>query len=150
MSANYEDFSDLVSALGKRDYTLLEQLLAEKKMDINVKDQQGTTLLKHASKEGCPGMVDYLLKKGANVNITDNKGYTPLMTASLFGNCEVIMKLLNAGADATIVNEDDSTAYMIAMIGNQTRAANLVKTNTESPQKLRELASVLRMFGRSL
>ena len=91
----------------------LEQLL-QLNVNIDFRNEDGTTALMVASNDGHHQVVELLLKEGADVNIQNNNGVTCLMVASNNGHHQVVELLLKEGADVNIQNNDGWTALMIA------------------------------------
>lgn len=73
---------------------------------IDVQDERGKTLLRHAVDHRALDIVHHLLERGANPNIPDNRDITPLLSISFHQNthsdevnCAVIRELIVGGAD---------------------------------------------------
>ena len=91
----------------------LEQLL-QLNVNIDFRNEDGTTALMLASNNGHHQVVELLLKEGADVNIQDNNGWTALMAASDEGHHQVVELLLKEGADVNIQKNDGWTALLTA------------------------------------
>lgn len=79
------------------------------KIDINLKDKYGFTVLILAGKSSLK-TVNTLLKNGADINAASNTGQTCLMMASRSGNTEVVKFLLKKGADVLLKNDHNKSA----------------------------------------
>ncbi|CAH0517760.1 unnamed protein product [Peronospora belbahrii] len=88
------------------DVTKLQKLL-DSGVNVDVKDEDGLTLLHWASSTGCFDVVELLLEHAqVFVNVQDDAGWTPLMSAGSAGHCEIVGVLLRKGADANLANEN--------------------------------------------
>ena len=92
--------------------------LLEEGVDVNAKDEGGTTALMWAICKGNVDLVTMLLKKGADVNYKDKNGVSALMLASMsprrWRQREIVSILLEKGADVNAVDNFGSTAVMWA------------------------------------
>ncbi|GFS38581.1 integrin-linked protein kinase family [Actinidia rufa] len=66
--------------------------------NVNFKDIDRRTALHVAACQGCPAVVELLLKRGAEVNLEDRWGSTPLADAIFYKNHDVIKLLEEHGA----------------------------------------------------
>ena len=73
---------------------------------INIRNNEGQTLLHYASMRHNLWIAKYLLRHGADVNARDNQGNTPLHFA---GYKDMRDELLKYGADVSITNHDGQT-----------------------------------------
>lgn len=93
----------LVKSVTAGDVAEVQRML-QAGADVNVRDEEGATLLMLASYAGNSAMVDALIKAGANVNAQDARGWSPLSRAVYNaeqdrGFAEVVQKLIDAGAN---------------------------------------------------
>jgi ankyrin repeat protein len=88
--------------------------LIEKRVNVNERQQDGTTALHWAVERDQRAIVQMLIRAGADVKATNRYGATPLWLASVNGDAGAIAMLLEAGADAGSVNADGETALMVA------------------------------------
>lgn len=135
----------------KNDHTHLEQLLNEG-LDINIKNEEGETLLISAARFGSLDAVQLLCERGADINygalikdegdddflngeeLIDNNGcdlpeykLTPLVAAALAGYDKVVNYLLICGAEVA----DDNALPRIEYdwINNNIRRARYLREN---------------------
>ena len=115
---NDSDGSELIRAIYKKDFNLVNQLL-ETNVNVNWQNSKLETVLmiavsRPAIEEDVATMVGNLIAKGADVNIRDKKGRTALMHAAGFGfgHMLVINKILIAGADIDAQDNDLDTALI--------------------------------------
>jgi len=105
---------------GKKD-TYFEQA-AEffSRESIEQTDNQGTTALHHAARNGHVDMLKVMIEKGADVNLTEDApaepGNTPLHTACIYGRGEVVKLLIASGADDTLKNLNGETPAHLAVM----------------------------------
>ncbi len=103
----------------KNKYVTMDKIeyLVSKGLDVNAKDDKGTTtLMWHLMYGvGCIGTVKFLVEKGADVNVRNHKGNTALILASKNGAIdEVIQYLVEMGADINAKDNDGNTALSVA------------------------------------
>lgn len=89
--------------------------LLEAGLDINMRSEDGDTLLIRAVRNGDAEDIAILLKRGADVNARDRYGNTPLHEAVECGDAALVRLLLEAGADTTARNETGLTPAEMAM-----------------------------------
>lgn len=88
-------------------YPPIIKLLLENGADPNIKDDNGSTALFHASANNIPETVALLLRGGADPNVQNDKGNTALIYASLYDRPNIITSLLKADADPNIQSDRD-------------------------------------------
>jgi len=82
------------------DEEICLQYLLDANIDINQVDDNGWTLLHHATAQVADKSIKILLnRRDLNVNAINNDGYTPLMIACIKNCAPMIEKLVGAGAD---------------------------------------------------
>jgi ankyrin repeat protein len=114
--------------------------MIEKKVNVNVRQGDGSTALLWAAHLGDADLVERLLKAGADVKIKNELGASPMSEAAFAGNAAVIEKLLNAGADPESPNAEGQTALMVVARTSNVAAARLLldhgaKVNAKESQK---------------
>jgi ankyrin repeat protein len=107
------DRSALLDAARNADTAAVRSLL-QKKADVNVAEEDGTTPLHWASYRDDVGSADLLIRAGANVNATNDLGVTPLWSASLNGSEAMVRRLLEGGANPNAALLAGETPVMIA------------------------------------
>ncbi len=119
-----------LSAQGTLTEQRLNDLIFNRKVDVNAKNPQGFDALSAASGEGKLSVVNLLLSYGANVNVTGPDGSTPLMDAAFEGHDTVVEALLKARANPFITNTSggwkDFDAEAIAKARGHKRIARLI------------------------
>ena len=88
---------------------LLKDMLAYKKVDPNIHDADGDTLLHLAAASNQSEYVPILLGAGANPNMRNNNGNSPLHSAALHSQCKSIQLLLNNKANPNLTNNYSET-----------------------------------------
>nr|XP_033772679.1 acyl-CoA-binding domain-containing protein 6 [Geotrypetes seraphini] len=86
------------------------QTILSKVVDVNVKDEEGRTLLHWACDRGHKDLVWVLLQHKADVNSQDSEGQTALHYASACEFLDIIELLLKCGADPTLHDQDGCLA----------------------------------------
>ena len=94
--------------------SVINYFLKKSGTDVNVRDEEGTTILMLAVQHKRRVIVQLLLDKGADVHAKNNYGNTALMWASEKGHAEIVSLLLTAGANPNAKNNYDDTALMWA------------------------------------
>ncbi len=98
-----------LSSIEEGDFEMFKYLL-KKGVDVNVKNDDGSTALMVASLYGNLEMVKYLIENGADINAKDNDGSTALIYASKWANLEEVEYLVKNGADINIKDIEGKTA----------------------------------------
>ncbi|MBL6621765.1 MAG: ankyrin repeat domain-containing protein [Rickettsiales bacterium] len=85
----------------------MKELLQSYRVKINfdLKDGNGFTILDYAAISKSPETVKTLLDAGAKVDLQNQEGYTALHYAALNQNTDIILLLINKGADINIKNK---------------------------------------------
>jgi len=79
--------------------------LLSKKVDVNLRNETGYTLLHIAQDEE---IIKLLISKGADVNARDDQGMTPIFNKKI----GLIQLLINAGADISLKSKHGNTALI--------------------------------------
>jgi len=106
-----QDHPDVVRYLEERgaicDPSFIRRI--DQATNIDVKNEEGQTLLHEAASEGYYNAVKKLLQKGSNVNAKNANGETPLHASVWGGNPRVTMLLIDAGADVNAKDDSGKT-----------------------------------------
>jgi uncharacterized caspase-like protein len=95
--------SSLINAVNKGDIKVVRAVL-DKGVNVNEKDEWGSTALHRAASTGNSDIVRILLDKGANVNEKDERESTALHEAVLYGYPDIVQLLLDRGANVHAQN----------------------------------------------
>jgi len=82
----------------------MKAILTRFRMDLEVKDGSGRTILSLAVLQNSGKVVRLLLNSGSDVNTSDNDGNTPLHISLRCFFMPITEMLLEAGADETALN----------------------------------------------
>lgn len=96
-------------------------------INVNAKDETGSTGLHLATLRGDDPMVELLLRYKADVNAETNIGETPLMIAALRGYPETVKLLLATGADVNAKDNRGETPLMHAMERDHSDVIEILK-----------------------
>lgn len=103
----------VAAAYGNVEITSL--LLKHPDIDMNVKIRGGEMPIHHAAKEGCPSIVEMLIRRGALFDEQDETGDTPLLLAAKSGHVDIVQELIRNGANVTHRNHEGHDAWYFAM-----------------------------------
>lgn len=93
-----KDLNDKLVWASYYGYKKIVQILLLTSVNINIKNNDGWTILMIASRNEHINVVQLLLDNGADVNIKNNHGVTALMYASLNVNKDIYELLKKYGA----------------------------------------------------
>ncbi|XP_044534969.1 ankyrin repeat domain-containing protein 7-like [Gracilinanus agilis] len=113
----------------------VQELLLQKKHEIDEPDKLNRTPLHLACASGYPDVVSLLVERNCKLNVCDSENRTPLIKAVQCQQEECVSILLNHGADPDVVDTTSNTALHYAALGdNTTIAAKLLehKANIEA------------------
>jgi len=113
--ANGELSASLVQAAGKGLVEELTDIIANG-ANVNQRDDQGDTALRHACAKGNFECVRVLLAAGASVHLTNIDGTPPLTVAACWGRTECARLLLAAGASVNAIDSEGCTSLHHAAI----------------------------------
>jgi ankyrin repeat protein len=95
--------AELMAAAGKGDISRLRELLQDG-IALDVRDENGDTVLMKAAETGQVGLVQALLIRGLPIGQKNRKGETALIKAAGNGQAEVVQLLVH-GSNREIANE---------------------------------------------
>lgn len=151
---NNEQLFNLIRTNEPRD---IEDLLKNNSnININQKNQHGSTPLILATYSGHLKIVKILIENGADINLTSNDKTTPLIWATVGSHTAIVRYLLNNNADINAKDKHGFTALMWAAsksneslikIFLQYDADTQIKNyNSESASELAKKAGNIRLF----
>lgn len=94
---------------------LLQQLLGRNIVDLNMRDEDGLTILLRTAERGYKAVVRLLLENGANIEAKDKDGRTPLQYAITNGHKAVVQLLLEKGANIEAKDKNSWTPLWCAV-----------------------------------
>jgi uncharacterized protein len=103
----------LIDAVRSDDASAVQTLL-KKRIDVNARDEDGSTAIAWAAVRSDLSIATLLLKAGANPNLTNEQGVGTLYLAISNGSSEMVKLLLSKGADPNVAREDGETPLMTA------------------------------------
>ena len=95
-------------------------------IDVNMKDENGRTLLLNALLANYRELADRLIAKGADISVVDNDKRTALMHAAEQKNAKVALLLLEEGLDAKAKDKDGRSVLLYAVKGGSDRIVEAV------------------------
>jgi len=78
---------------------------------VDLKDEQGNTLLNIGAQNGHKSIIKALLRRGAALNTQNHNGQTPLHFCFTYGFTDLGNYLISKGADDTVQNFGGLTCY---------------------------------------
>ncbi|TET39362.1 MAG: ankyrin repeat domain-containing protein [Planctomycetota bacterium] len=113
-------------------YALAAMFLLSGIDDVNVKDNDGFTLLHKAAMLGEKVIAELLINRSANINAKEENGATPLHTAVVVTNSEIVKLLIENGADLNSKDENGETPlHWAAREGNYDIALILIEKGAD-------------------
>ncbi|XP_007504257.1 ankyrin repeat domain-containing protein 7-like isoform X2 [Monodelphis domestica] len=101
----------------------VEELLLQKKYEIDEPDKMNRTPLHLACASGYPDVVSLLVERNCSLNVCDSENRTPLIKAVQCQQEECVGILLSHGADPNVVDTTSNTALHYAALGDNTTIA---------------------------
>lgn len=98
----------------KQGNTAAVRALIEQRVDVNVREPDGTTALHWAVHRDDAGLADLLIGARADVKAVNRYGVAPLALACTNGNPAIIESLLKAGVDPNTALPEGETALLTA------------------------------------
>lgn len=127
VNSSKEGYTGLHFACLHGHVPLVQFLLKQVAIDVEVRDNDGSTPLMVAAQNGHDLVVYLLLNKGAQVDAQDNQGFTALMAAAQDGHGKCVKVLLEKGANVALFTAAKLTALDIALDGKQEGVAVLLQ-----------------------
>ncbi|XP_020381016.2 cortactin-binding protein 2 [Rhincodon typus] len=110
----------LHQAAAQGNVTLLSMLLNEDGIDINHPDEEGSSALYSAAKNGYTDCVTLLLTSGAQVDAVGSNLFTPLCAAAAEGHVRCTEVLITYGANINYAAEGDQTPLYLSCLNGHT------------------------------
>lgn len=133
MASNIVTYQSLSGFIQEGNIRGLALFLAAHHSQVDVRDENGQTVLMYASQQGEVNFVRELLKHSADVNAMDNDNWTPLLNACREGHAEVVAELLDSGAAIEHKDLGGWTALEWACYKGQTNCAKLLLEKNADP-----------------
>ena len=115
---NLEDEEDLdklaykaIECCRTGNITDLEFILDRNVVDVNLKDENGNSLLHLCCQQGNKRMVKFLLRRGADIKTQNAARNSVLHHCHLYSHLDLANYLLSKGADDSLVNAEGCTCY---------------------------------------
>lgn len=110
---------DVFNAVKANDLEKVKELISKDESMINLKDNNGNTLLHSATIIGSVPITEFLISVGADINSQDNRGYTPLHYACHYNIENIAILLIEKGAGVDIKDNRGLTpVFLAARTGN--------------------------------
>ena len=93
----------------------------KKTTDINIKDENGGTLLMAAANNGHLEVIRFLIKKNANLNLRNMEDSTALYYAIINEHSGAAKLLIDNGAEVSSINDAGDSALIVAVAVNDTK-----------------------------
>lgn len=92
---------------------MFNTLIESGRVDINVKDNDGATLVHHACHRGNLQILDRFVEQGLDLNVRDNEGNTPLHYARKndWISYKIVQRLIELGADINVKDNAGKTIF---------------------------------------
>lgn len=117
---------------------ITEFLLKQPKVDIEIKDESGTTSLITAASLGRENTVKLLIEKGSDVNSASQSGSTALIVASDQNYPEIVKLLIQNGAN---VNTKDKNRFSAIMAAAKMHHVKIVKMLAAAGARIKDISS---------
>lgn len=144
-----EDLKVLNVAAETGDKVKLNQLLKNKKIDLNSQDEAGMTPLMSAALGGQVDILKQLLARKVKLEVKNEAGDTALAVAVTNDQFEAARTLINAGAnvDLVVAGEEGDTLLIRAVNGSLKTAELILKKNKKMLNKTNKLGETALMHS---
>jgi uncharacterized protein len=116
-----------MSAAVSKGHLHIVQLLLQHRLNINMTDKSGRSLLMETTHGGAERVAEFLIQQGLSVHAVDDKHQTPLHCAAAFSASTATVHLLLAhGADVHACKVHNSTPLHCAATAGQSQNAVLL------------------------
>lgn len=132
---NKDGITIMTAALLKKNERVKTTLIEDTKLDIDIQDNAGQSMLAYAVIMDDKDMVQKLLNRKAKIDLVDTNLKTPLITACYLRYYEIIELLCSVGAQINAVDADGNTPLMILV---------------SYPEKENEMIKAYRFLGKFL
>ncbi|XP_065074364.1 kinase D-interacting substrate of 220 kDa-like isoform X8 [Ochlerotatus camptorhynchus] len=116
----------LLQYLESDDLAGLKSFLGTRQLQVDDRDENGTTVLMIASGRGATSFVKELIARGADVQAQDLDNWSPLLFAAKAGNVDIVEILLDNGADIEHRDMGGWTALMWGSYKGHTSVVSLL------------------------
>ena len=130
--------------------SVISLLRGTKRIDINMKDENGMTPLMCTALKGNFRIANLLIKNGANVNAKDNADGTALIYAALLGQIKVAKLLIDNNADIEAKHKNGMTAKMMANRYNHYDVAQLLNGKKVSRDRKKFSVALMPTYSKEL
>lgn len=118
-------YSRLVSAINRRDITLLKNLLAQKEFRARINDTNNynDTMLHLAAAQEDLEVIKILVDNGADISAINSSRQTPLYIAVTKNNLPMVALLVTSETFTDTINYDGKTALHYALVSSRIHTA---------------------------
>ncbi|KAJ8270099.1 hypothetical protein GJAV_G00110310 [Gymnothorax javanicus] len=113
-----EEDKNIFDHCRENNIELVTKAIDSKKVDVNLKDEEGRALLHWACDRGHKELVSVLLQNNADINSQDDEGQTALHYASACEFGDIVELLLQSGADPSIKDQEGSLPAEVTESGD--------------------------------
>ncbi|CAG2248920.1 unnamed protein product [Mytilus edulis] len=134
-------------------YDEIVKMLIDFKMNVNIHDVIGRSMVSIAIENEYTSTLSILLKAKADANIADQQGFTPLCVAAGMGKTalcqmfpDVVKVLCNFNADVNLQNNNGWTSLYVACRNGSTDIVDLLLQQNADPNILQKNFGVSPLF----